>query len=438
MGFFGNIINRLTNAGAGYSRIQMVKETGEGFYSWNGKLYQSDIVRACIRPKTQAIGKIVGKHIQETVKKGKPDLKINPEPYIKYLLQEPNPYMTGQMLQEKLANQLALNNNAFALLIRDENGYPMEIYPIPAVTAEAKYGKDGELYLRFTFLNGKSNTFAYSDILHLRRDFYDQDIFGSSQVQALSGIMNVIGTLDQGIVKAIKNSSVIRWLLVAKSSVRPEDLKRNVKEFVDNYLSVESDTFGAAGVDAKFDAKQITPNDVVPNFKLTEQQIGRVYSFFNTNEKIVNSSYTEEEWNSYYEAEIEPVVVQFSDVWTQRLFTRRERSCGNRIEFESVNLQCASIKTKLDLQAMVDRGAMTPNEWRHTLNLSPLPGGDQPIRRLDTQVVGMVETLIDKMDATNYSTITAMIHDLLQAAGEKKPLQLEDKEEVRVDAKSVC
>lgn len=438
MGVFNNIKNLFSNSNSGYSRIQMVKETGEGFYAWNGKLYQSDIVRACIRPKTQAIGKIVGKHIRETtIKRDTTDLKINPEPYIKYLLEEPNPYMSGQMLQEKMANQLALNGNAFALLIRDENGYPMEIYPIPAVAAEAKYAKNGELFLRFTFLNGKSNTFAYSDILHLRRDFYDQDIFGSSQVQALSAIMNVIGTLDQGLIKAIKNSSIIRWLLIAKSAVRPEDLKKNVKEFVDNYLSVESETFGAAGVDAKFDAKQITPNDVVPNFKLTEQQIGRVYSFFNTNEKIVNSSYTEEEWNSYYEAEIEPVVVQFSNIWTQRLFTRRERSCGNRIEFEAVNLQCASISTKLALQAMVDRGAMTPNEWRHTLNLSPLPGGDQPIRRLDTQVVDMVETLIDKMDAVNYSTIAATIHDLLEAAKEeKKTLYLES--EVKENAESIC
>lgn len=50
--------------------------------------------------------------------------------------------MTGQMLQEKLANQLALNGNAFALLIRDDNGYVNEIYPIPACSAEAKYNKE--------------------------------------------------------------------------------------------------------------------------------------------------------------------------------------------------------------------------------------------------------------------------------------------------------
>ena len=49
-------------------------------------------------------------------------------------------------------------------------------------------------------------------------------------MEALANVMNVIGTLDQGIIKAIKNSSVIRWLLIAKSAVRPDDLKKNVQD----------------------------------------------------------------------------------------------------------------------------------------------------------------------------------------------------------------
>ena len=45
------------------------------------------------------------------------------------------------------------------------------------------------------------------------------------------------------------------------------------------------------------------------------------------------------------------------------------------------------MSTKLALQAMVDRGAMLPNEWRAVLGLAPVAGGDEPIRRLDTQPV---------------------------------------------------
>ena len=43
---------------------KMITESGSGFFNYDGKLYKSDIVRSCIRPKAQAIGKILGKHIR--------------------------------------------------------------------------------------------------------------------------------------------------------------------------------------------------------------------------------------------------------------------------------------------------------------------------------------------------------------------------------------
>lgn len=368
-------------------QYKMVQDRGNGFYSWDGKLYHSDIVRACIKPKTKAIGKAVAKHIRDTTNRdGTHTLSINPEAYIRFLLEEPNSYMTGQMLQEKVANQLALNNNAFILIIRDSLGYPCELYPIPCVSVETQY-ENNELFLKFWYINGRSGTFPYTEIIHLKDDYKDNDIFGEAPGSALSDLMECVKTMDQGLVKAIKNSGVVRWLLKYTSQLRPEDLKNNVKEFVDNYLSVDSESFGAAGVDAKADAIRIEPKDYVPNALSTDRITNRVYAFFNTNEKIVHSNYSEDEWNAYYEAVVEPVITQMSNEYTRRLFTRRERGFGNRIVFESSNLIYAKTSTKLAFVSMVDRGAMTPNEWRALINLAPLPGGDVAIRRLDTAKV---------------------------------------------------
>lgn len=366
----------------------MITERGNGIYAWNGKLFQSDIVRSCIRPKTRAIGKLTAKHIRSTVlKDGSKKVEVNPEAYLRFLLEEPNPYMTGQMLQEKLATQLALNNNAFAVIIRDEFGYPVEIYPVPATTVEAIYDKQAVLYLKFYFKNGKQATFPYKDIIHLRQDFNDNDVFGESPAAALTQLMEIINTTDQGIIQAVRNGGVIKWLLKFVTAVRPEDLKKQAQDFVNNYLSLESTTMGVAAVDSKADVTQITPHDYVPNAMVIDKTMNRVYSFFNTNEKIVQSKYNEDEWNSYYEAEIEPVSIQLSGEFTRKIFSRKERGFGNKIYFEASNLQCASLKTKLELLQMVDRGAMTPNEWRETMSLAPLEGGDKPIRRLDTAVV---------------------------------------------------
>lgn len=419
MGLFRKKKATVENKSGDSTRMQMVTTYGEYYYAWNGKLYDSDIVRSCIRPKVKAIGKLVGKHIRDSTG----DLAVNPDANIRFLLSEPNPYMTGQQMQEKVATQLCLNNNAFILVIRDGNGKPEQLYPIPCVMCETKY-VGTELYLKFQYRNGKSSLFPYSQVIHLRQDFNENDIFGESPAGALASLMEVIGTIDQGIIKAIKNSGLVRWLLTLNQSMRPEDIKTYVQDFVKNYLSIESETFGAAGVDSKATATRIEPKDYVPNALQTEKTIGRIYSFFNTNEKIVQSRWTEDEWNAYYEAEIEPVAIQMQDVYSFRLFSRRERACGNRIVFEASNLQCASLSSKLAMQAMVDRGAMTPNEWRAVLNMAPLPGGDDPIRRLDTQVVNMVEKMLDTMDNENYVVMAGMIMQLLRTAerreGEKE------------------
>ena len=367
--------------------VELMQQIGNNYISWNGTIYDSDIVRSCIRPKVKATGKLVAKHLRDVVDaEGHHELKVNPSNAIRFILDEPNPLMTGQMLQEKLSTQLCLNSNAFALIIRDDDGSPMEIYPIIARTVDAVYDSAGKLRLKFTLNNNKVYEFPYEDIIHLRQDFNENDIFGTPIAPVLVPLLDVVTTTDQGVINAIKNSSIIRWLLKFTNSMRKEDLKSQAKDFADNFLAT-SEGMGVAAVDAKADAQQINPTDYVPNAAQMDRTTKRIFDLFNTNDAIVSSKYTEEQYNSYFDAEVEPVLIQLGGEYTRKLFTRRERVFGNKIVFEASAWDSASISTKLNLQAMVDRGALTPNEWRATLNLAPVPGGDDPIRRLDTAAV---------------------------------------------------
>lgn len=381
-----NVIQRIKNwfnqSPAQGSRALLFSQN-ENFSPWGGEIYDSDIIRACIRPYALHCGKCEMKHVREY--KGK--IEINPEPYIAMLLREPNPYMSMQMFIEKMVTRLMLYNNSFALIVRDEMGYPMQIYPINAISCELINQKNDVPLLKFAVAGG-SYYFRYSDVIHLRRDVNRNTIFGSSNYEALSSLMEVINTTDQGVVKAVKNGSIIRWLLKFTNTLRPEDIKKQVKEFTDDFLNIENNGGGAAGTDAKMDAQQITPNDYVPNFKISEQTINRIYSYYGANDNIIQNKFTEDEFSSFYEGGVEPILKQISDQFTLKIFSRRERGFGNKIECESSDIQFATIKTKLDLVSMVDRGAMTPNEWRKCFHFAPIPGGDQPIRRLDTGVVG--------------------------------------------------
>lgn len=136
MGIFSRTKNQAVTTTQSY---KMIEDRGSGFYAWNGNIYRSDIVRSAIRPKVRAIGKTVAKHIRRDVN----GLKVNPEAYMRFLLEEPNPHMTMQQLLERTITQLELNNNAFIFIERNEYDYPVALYPINTTNVEVLTNREG-------------------------------------------------------------------------------------------------------------------------------------------------------------------------------------------------------------------------------------------------------------------------------------------------------
>ncbi|MBQ9257622.1 MAG: phage portal protein [Acidaminococcaceae bacterium] len=391
MGFFTRIKNMIKDRNPTETVVKLVRESGNGVYTWSGELLDSGDVRAMVRPFTQAAGKFDAKHIRETVEKdGKTDIKVNPEPYIRILLAEPNPIMTGGAFRQRLAWQYMLKNNAFAYIVRDANGFAIQMYPLEWTSVEALLDENRQLYLRFNLQTGKQAVISYEDVIHIPRDVGGNELFGRPNQKALETLMEVAEASDRSIIQAVKNGGAIKWLLKYTRGMKPEDLRTRAKEFAKSFLDTENTEDGSIGVavtGADAEAKQVEPHDYVPNAMVMSAVNKRLMAYFGTNEKIINSSYTEDEWNAYFENVIEPFAQAMAEEFTRKLFSRWERNRGNRITMDSTSLQYASMASKINLVQMVDRGALTPNEWRQILNLSPIEGGDKPIRRLDTQPV---------------------------------------------------
>lgn len=320
--------------------------------------------------------------------------KANPrctDKRIEKLLQlNPNKYMNGKDFLAKIRNILEIKNTAFVYIERDNTNKVIGFYPVPYQTYTAVEYKD-RLFVEFMFDGTAVNQLVvpWEDLAVLRKDYLMSDIGGESN-KPLLGTLDVINTMDQGLENAVKSTANLRGILKStKAMLSPEDRKKQKDSFVNDYMNL-SNAGGIASLDSTQDFKEINLKPTTATAEEQETYRERVYRYFGVNEKIIKSSYSESEYDAFYESRIEPVLVALSLEFTRKIFTDREISFGAEIWYESNRLQFASAKTKISMVALVDRGLMTPNEYRALFNMAPYEGGDEFVLRLDTSKTGDV------------------------------------------------
>lgn len=356
--------------------------------------YASDIVRSTCHTIASSAAKLKAKHIRRA--NGKVQ---HVGGHLEYLLTvRPNEYMNAYDFVYKVVTNLLMQNNVFIWAQMDGLKI-IGFYPIPLNGLLLLQGPDNELFCQFRFAGGQMVTLPYAELIHLRRHYNEDDIFGDSNRLPLLPTLELIHTTNQGIINAVKSSARLRGLLkFTQTMMKPEDLEKQRQDFVKNYMTVENEG-GVAALDAKAEYQELKSEPKLINGPQMQLIEDKVYRYFNVSRAIVQNDYDEEKWNAFYEGVLEPLAIQMSLEFTSKLFTSGEQGRGKEIIFEANRLQYASVGSKLNLREMVDRGALTPNEWREAFNLGPVDGGDKPIRRLDTRPTDEVPAKEDEGDA---------------------------------------
>ena len=296
--------------------------------------------------------------------------------------------MNGKAMLEKLRNILEIKNTAFLYIERDNTNKVIGFYPVPFESFEGlEY--DDRLFIKFlfAFFATRSLVIAWEDLAVLRKDFVFSEIGGENN-RPLIPTLDVVNTMDEGLRNAVKSTANLRGILKStKGMISPEDLKKQKDTFVKDYMNLENEG-GIASIDSTQEFKEINLKPTTATAEEADGYRERIYRYFGVNKKIITSDYNEAEYDAFYESRIEPFLVDLSLELTRKIFTVREISFGNKVWFEANRLQFASVKTKLGCVALVDRGLMTPNEFREVLNLPPYDGGDEFVLRLDTAKTG--------------------------------------------------
>lgn len=344
------------------------------FTSWNGNAYESDLFRSAVDAIARNGAKLKATHISR--------MQPNSQHLQRILQVEPNAYMSTYDFLYKLITNLFLTNNAFALLDRDENGQLQGIYPITYSSAESFLDGEGNLFVGFTFKNGRKTQFEYKDLIHLRRHFADNEFLGSDN-KALSTVLELDNVQSQGLSATIRNSAVLRGLLKFTQLLSPEKIRIAKENFIRDFLSI-SNAGGVAVTDVQSEFIPLTSTPATIDPAQLDLVKKKIFDYLGVSEQIISSNYTEDEFSAFYESSIEPLAVQMSLEFTRKIFSERELSVGNQIIFESGRLQFASNKTKVSLiKELLPYGVLTINQSLEILNLPPVENGDMRLQTLN-------------------------------------------------------
>src|SRR5690606_18738540 len=238
---FGNLFQRRT----GLSQVKVMAGYTPVFTPWGDRPYEADVVRAAVDAIARNAAKLKAKHIRRV---NGEVIHVKGSDIERVLSLRPNPRMSAYDLLYKLVTMLMLDNNAWAYPVW-EAGRLVAVYPVNCVSAELLEDSAGELYVKFVFMEGGTVVLPYSDVIHLRRHFYNNDLLGSPN-QPINATLSAIHTTNEGLAQAVRTSASLRGILKFQGMLKESDIEAQRERFVKEYLTV-SNSGGIAALDAK-------------------------------------------------------------------------------------------------------------------------------------------------------------------------------------------
>lgn len=372
------------------TQLQMLNSYNAQFTTLSNNTYDSKVARQCIDRIATHCAKLIPKHIKDSISN-------NIKGDINFLLQnQPNPITTKFDFIYRVISMLYTDSNAFVFIAKDKTGYITGFYPILATNYDLLEDTTGKIYLQFKFVNGKEYTLPYLELIHLRLFYNKHDIFGTNN-KVLKTDIDTAHTASEGIKNAIKTSNNLKGILkYTNSMLKEKDIKASKEAFVRDFLNLENES-GIAAVDSKAEFEAVNLKPITLDREQLKQVNNNIFDYFGISEKIVNNSFTTEDWNAFYEGVIEPRAIQMSDAFTNKIFSYKAIKDGHKIVFTANRLQYATLANKISLLKEAGAlGLLTKDEAREIIDLHPLGGEEgakiiQSLNNIDSSIANQYQ-----------------------------------------------
>lgn len=354
--------------------IPIYGQTGTG-------IYYSDVVQQALKCIVDEMKKLNPTHIRM---KGNDPVPIA-DSSVQKVLSNPNQLMTTSEFIEKTIWLLLMNYNAFIIptyyvWIDEKTGEERRryeaLYPINPSQVDFIEDAAGRLFVTFTFWNGSQSTISYDDVIHIKYNYSVNQYMGGNEMgqpdqRALLKTLELNETLLNGVAKAMKASYAVNGVVKYNTLMDDGKVEAALKELERKLQNSES---GFLPLDLKTEftalphTSEIVDSDTL---KFIDEKILRNWG---VPLHILKGDFTKAQYNAFYQKTLEPLIIALSQAFTKKLFTDRERSFGNRVDFYPKELIFLSVEQTLEMiNILSPTGGLYENEKRVALGLKPLP-----------------------------------------------------------------
>lgn len=379
MGWLSNLLKKQEEKVNNTTYAEVMSGYAPIFSQFGNNIYASDVVQQAISCIVQEIKKLNPQHVIEN---GSDVIPVNSD--IQRVLNNPNPLMTTSDFLEKCTWLLYLNLNCFIIptyyeWVDDKGRYNKRydgLYPISPSQVDFIEDSSGKLFVKFYFNNGTNYTVKYSDVIHWRLKYSVNQYMGGNEDgqpdnEALLQTIKLNHQLLEGVSGAMKSSFAINGVVKYNTMLDEGKTEAALKELEAKLKKSES---GFLPLDLKAEfipiKKELQLVDAT-TLKFIDEKILRQ---FGVPLCILTGDYTKEQYEAFYQKTLETLIIGLSQAFTKVIFTDRERSFNNKIQFYPKDLIFMSVSQTLEMIRLLgDSGTLYENEKRVALGLRPLP-----------------------------------------------------------------
>ena len=342
-------------------------------------IYASDVVQQALKCIVDEMKKLNPTHVRFNGNDPTPVKST-----IQDVLNNPNDLMTTQEFIEKTTWLLLMNYNVFIIptyytWVDDKTGaerrYYESLYPINPTQVDFIEDAGGRLFVKFWFWNGETTTIRYDDVIHIKynysvNQYMGGNMLGQPDFKPLIGTLELNNQLLQGVAKAMNASYTINGVVKYNTMLDDGKTEAALAE-LERKLANSQSGFLPLDLKAEFtplERKTQIVDDAT--LKFIDEKILRNWGI---PIDILTGDYSKETYEAFYQKALEPLIGAFSQAFTKKVFTKREKAFGNRIEFYPKDLIFMTTTQKLELVNMLSpTGAIFENEKRTIFGLMPL------------------------------------------------------------------